>query len=491
VDAGVLKCCRRLPFTVLTVVGALLAAAPAESADQLDWADCGGGFECATLEVPRDWNDPDGELIELALIRLPATVGERSRLGSLLVNFGGPGAAGLTSLRQSGELISTATHGRLDVVSWDPRGVGESTPILCPEGNDAFFEADPDTPEGLAAMAAAVALRAEACSERYGSYLGALGTVQVIQDMDAIRRALGERKVRFLGQSYGTRLGAVYAQRYPERVRAMVLDGSMAPVSTLLSTSKGLAVSFEAGLHEWLRRCAASASCAFGDDPLAGYDALVQQFKTDPPVVPNSGGRRFGIGYFYQVVLAGITNYQGSTEFAEDAIAKFRTTGDPTTLLVLADAVTGRQPDGTYAKNANEIFQLVNCLDWQDRPTPEQALALAEQVRPFSPRLGPFAVAFVFVNSTACPESATPVPPPNRTDLPPLLVVGNDIDPQTPLQWSQELSEALPNSILLVWEGFGHTAFTTTKCVSDIAGDYLVRLRLPHVGTTCPPEPPE
>jgi pimeloyl-ACP methyl ester carboxylesterase len=299
--------------------------------------------------------------------------------------------------------------------------------------------------------------------------------------------------VRFLGQSYGTRVGAVYAQRYPERVHAMVLDGSLPPVSTLVSISEGLAGAFEAALHEWLRRCAAASSCAFGDDPLAGFDALVEQFRTDPPVVPNTGGRRFRIGYFYQVVLAGISNYQGSTELVEDAIAEYRATGDPTQLLVLADVIMGRrQPDGTYAENATEIFQFVNCLDWYDRPTLDQVAAVIERVRPFSPRLGPFAVAFAFMNSTACPEPATPVPPPNRTDLPPLLVVGNDIDAETPLQWSQELSDSLPDSRLLVWEGFGHTAFTTTSCIADIAGKYLlVNRRLPPVGTTCPPVPPE
>lgn len=350
--------------------GAPATGAPGAAKPVLSWKKCDGGFECATLKVPRDWDRPKGKRLRLALIRLRAT---KKPIGSLLINYGGPGASGLSSLRQSGKLIRKATRGRMHVVSWDPRGVGQSAPVLCPEGNDAFYNADPTTPEGLTEMAQAVALRAQACAQRFGDYLGDIGTDQVVQDMDAIRKAVGDREVSFLGLSYGTRVGTVYAQRYPKRVRAMVLDVSLPPVSTLTSISEGLAPAFEGALHEWFRRCAAAPPCAFGDDPAAGFDALVAHIRNDRPVVPNTGGRRLTVGLFNQVILAGIINFQGSTRLAAGVIADFRATGDPTKLFQVAEIIAGgRRPDGTYASNGTEIFQCVNCLDWQDRPTVTQ-----------------------------------------------------------------------------------------------------------------------
>jgi pimeloyl-ACP methyl ester carboxylesterase len=467
-----------------TAVGAPTGPA---TAGKLTWKDCGDGFECAKLAVPRDWDRPrNGETIKLSLIRLPAT--SPRPVGSLLVNFGGPGATGVGSLRGSGELIREATLGRMHVVSWDPRGVGESAPIRCPEGNEAYFEADPFTEAGLRQMGAAVAERARACSARYGEYLSDIGTDQVVRDMDAIRAAVGDRKTSFLGLSYGTRVGAVYAQTFPRRVRTMVLDGSLPPVSTLTEISEGLATAFEGALNEYFARCVTERpSCVFGDDPAAGFDALVRELRESPPEVPGTGGRRLTVALFYQVVLALIINYGGSTQAAEAVIGEYLTSGDPTNLYAFTQIIAGgRQPDGTFLSNGPETFQFINCLDWQDRPTVEQVMTLAEESKAIAPRLGPFGVTFALMNMTACPERAKPVPPPTSPEIPPVLVVGNDNDAETPLHSSQLLSESLPGSRLLVFQGFGHTAFTTSPCVASKAGRYLVTGRLPRVGTFCP-----
>lgn len=485
----------RLLLAMAVTVGALAAAtasaaaAPARSAARLRWRACGDGFACARLRVPRDWDRPRASAtIRLALIRLPATA--RRPIGSLLVNFGGPGASGLASLRGAGRLIRRATRGRLHVVSWDPRGVGASAPIRCPEGNDAYFEADPFTAAGIAQMGAAVAERARACAARYGSYLSAIGTDQVVRDMDAIRAAVGDRRATFLGLSYGTRVGAVYAQRSPRKVRAMVLDGALPPVSTATEISEGLAVSFEGALNEYLRRCARSSACVFGADPAARYDALVDALRADPPEVPGTGGRRLTVGLFYQVTLALLINYQGSTQAAEQVIADYLRTGDPRNLYAFTQIIAGeRQPDGRFLSNGPEAFQFIDCLDWQDRPTVAQVGALAERSKQVAPRLGPFGVTFALMNMTACPRRAKPVPPPTSTRIPPLLVVGNDDDAETPLRSAQLLSQALPDSRLLVWQGFGHTAFTSSPCIARAAGRYLVTRRLPPVGAFCPDLP--
>jgi pimeloyl-ACP methyl ester carboxylesterase len=487
-----------LALTLSTGVFALssasnAAAAPAKKAQfgtsELNWRACEDGFQCATLRVPRDWDRPrKSGKISLSLIRLPAT--SKPALGSLLINYGGPGASGVASLRGSGKLIREATAGRMHVVSWDPRGVGASAPILCPEGNDAFYNADPTTPVGLQTMANAVRERADACFARYGGYLSDIGTDQTVKDMDVIRRAVGDRRATFLGLSYGTRVGAVYAQNYPERVRAMVLDGSLPPVSTITGVSTGLATAFEGALHEYFRRCAREPQCALGPDPAAGYDAIAASLRGNPPVVPGTDGQRLTIGLFNQVTLALIINYQGSTGAAAGAIANYRATGDPTMLYQLGVTIAGgRQPDGSYAGNGTETFQFINCLDWQDRPTPEQVAAVVDSVKGVAPRLGAFAVTYAMMNSTACPVPAKPVPPPTSDAIPPVLVVGNDNDAETPLNSGQQLSQALRGSRLLVWQGMGHTAFTTSPCVARRAGRYLITRRLPPVGATCPDLP--
>jgi pimeloyl-ACP methyl ester carboxylesterase len=485
-----------LALTLSTAVLAISApsafAAPASTSQfgraDLNWRNCEDGFQCAKLRVPRDWDRPRGGRISLSLIRLPAT--KRQVVGSLLINYGGPGASGVGSLRQSGKLIRTATQGRMHVVSWDPRGVGESAPILCPEGNDAFYNADPATEAGLTTMADAVRQRADACLARYGRYLSDIGTDQTVKDMDVLRRAVGDRKVNFLGLSYGTRVGSVYAAHYPGRIRTMALDGSMPPISTNTSVSIGLATAFEDGLNEYFRRCTENPPCVLGDNPAAGYDAIVATLRSNPPVVPNTGGRRLTIGLFNQVTLALIINYQGSSGAAADAIRQYRTTGDPTALYQLGSAIAGgRQPDGSYANNGTETFQFINCLDWQDRPTPSQVAAIVESVKGIAPRLGAFGVTFPLMNQTACPVPAKPVPPATSNVIPPVLVVGNDHDSETPLINGQQLSSTLPGSRLLVWQGLGHTAFTTSPCVARKAGRYLVTKRLPKPGTFCPDLP--
>jgi pimeloyl-ACP methyl ester carboxylesterase len=475
-----------LALSSASAAGAKPLAPSKAKAGTIKWRGCEDGFQCGTLRVPRDWDRPrKSGKIRLALIRLPAT--RKPVNGSLLINYGGPGASGLASLRGSGKLIRRATQGRMHVVSWDPRSVGESAPVECPEGNDAYFEADPFTQQGIQQKGAAVAERARACSARYGSYLSDIGTDQVVKDMDAIRKAVGDRKVNFLGLSYGTRVGSVYAQNYPNRVRTMVLDGSLPPVSTLTEISEGLAVAFEGALNEYFRRCAGKPSCVFGADPAAGFDAVVADLRANPPEVPGTGGRRLTVGLFYQVVLALILNFNGTTQAAEGVLGPYLSSGDLTDLYALTQIIAGgRQPDGTFLDNGPETFQFINCLDWQDRPTVAQVGALAEQSKAIAPRLGPFAVTFALMNQTACPAPAKPVPPPTSTKIPPLLVVGNDNDPETPIHSSQLLSQALPDSRLLLWQGLGHTAITSSPCIARKAGRYLLTRKLPPVGAFCP-----
>ena len=335
-------------------------------------------------------------------------------------------------------------------------------------------------------MADAVAQRAYICTARYGDYLGLLGTTQIVHDLDAIREALGEDTLNFIGLSYGSRIGSVYAAMFPEQVGRMVLDGSLNPLSTLYSTAVGNAASFEASLNEWFRRCEASPPCAFGDDAADGFDEIVADVRANRPRVPGTD-HRLTIGLLYQVFLAGIVNVFGLTELAEQVIADYRATGDPTSLYQTGAGISGLQPDGSYNSNAAEVFQFVNCLDWIDRPTLQQVAETVRQAAQLNPRMGAFGVAFSYLNSTACPLPARATPVPTSSDLPPIMIVGGTTDAEDPLTWSQQLSSALPNSFLLISQQFGHTSFYTSPCVAELAGQYLASGTLPATGTICPP----
>ncbi|WP_181784397.1 alpha/beta fold hydrolase [Pseudonocardia pini] len=471
-------------------MGAVLVAAACTNAAQepagqeqgtLAWTDCGDGFQCSTLEVPRDWAAPDGAKISLALVKLPAP-GERK--GTVFVNWGGPGASGTSSIRGDGKAIADATGGTLDVVTWDPRGLGQSTPITCPEGNTRYFEADPGTPDGLRAMAAAAQERLAACQARYGDYLGLLGTSQGVQDLEAIRVATGEPVLNFLGHSYGTRVGATYAAMYPGTVGNMVLDGSMSQLGTIRDTAYGMVEAGEAALDVWFDRCAAKPDCAFGPDPAAGFDTLVAKVRAEQPLVPGTDGARLTGGLLYQALLAGVVDYRGSQELAEQAVGQYLRDDDPSALHAVGLAIAGQRPDGTFT-NGPEIFQFVNCSDWTDRPDLTQVAADVAVAGAYAPRFGPFALTYALTNFAACPQQSAGLPVPNGPVAGKVLVLANTYDAETPLKNGQELMSLIPGSRLLVFQGLGHTAFYRSACMATAAGRLLTSGEQPAPGAVC------
>ena len=472
-----------LTAAACTSAPAAPSAPPTPPAAALNWTACGDGFQCTTIEVPKDWNAPDGEKITLAMTRMPAT---GTRTGAMFVNWGGPGDPGNTSIRTRGEEIVKATGGTLDIITWDPRGLAASTPITCSEGNMQYFEADPGTPEGLRSMADAAQQRTTACSARYGSYLDVLGTVQGVRDLEAMRIAAGEPVLNFLGLSYGTRIGATYAAMFPGTVGNMVLDGSMSQKGTVRDTAFGMVRAGQDSLDRWFARCAAKPDCAFGPDPGAGYDALFAKVRAEQPVVPGTDGKRLTAGLLYQVVLAGLVDYGGSQEAAEQAVAAYRTKGDPSGLYALGVGIAGQKPDGTFS-NGPEIFQYVSCADWPTRLTFADLQADTAEGARMSPRIGAFAASFALTNTTACPPAAKdgPLPLPTAPVAGKVLVMGNISDAETPLENGEELRSMIPGSQLIVLDTMGHTGFYRSQCLAAAGGATLTRGELPADGTRC------
>lgn len=445
------------------------------------------GVQCARILVPLDYENPDGETISLALSRARAS---GDRIGSLLTNPGGPGGAGLSmSLVADGTPLAE----RFDVIGLDPRGVGASEPqIRCRDATeidaDRALDFGDRSPEGIAEAEKRSREYAELCAERTGTdALAHVGTREVVRDMDVIRGVLGDDGLTYLGYSYGTRLGTEYAEAFPDRVRAMVLDGAIDPEQDPVEEIVLQAQGFQRAFDEFATYCAGYAGCALTDDPTQAVErfrALVAPLLAAPARTTDPRGLSYNDAItgvqqaLYSPTLWG-TLRSGLSALATDG------TGD--SLLLLADLYEGRNDDGTYS-NIGDAFNAIRCVD--DLPVTDRALAgeLDTRFRAVAPFLddgrgngsAPLdTCAFWPVPPTAEPRSAD-VP-----DLPQVLVVSTTADPSTPYLAGVELARYLGGA-LVTFEGTQHTVVLDgVPCVDDVVTRYLVTLETPSRDPHC------
>ncbi len=462
--------------------GAAPSVAPA--ATGLAWSPC-GAFQCATLPVPVDYAQPVGRTFRLALIRRTAD-DPKHRIGTLVVNPGGPGASGVDYVRSIAETYPTTVRRRFDIVSFDVRGSGESDPVTCAPNIDTLFDVpfSPRDADGRAALVDAARRVASGCAQRSGAELAHVSTQETARDLDQLRAALGLRTLSFLGGSYGTYLGTLYASMFPDRVRAFVLDGAIDPAEDAVATTLGQARGFEQVLDDFLADCSARAACAFHHHghAAAEYDALRARVTDHPLAAPGGDGPALDQTRFDAAVVEAI--YRGPSYWpalAGDLVATGR--GDPKPLLELAHAFEG-SADGGAGSLAS--FWAISCLDGPPAPDVVGAARLEAQAAAVAPRLG----AFVANASLICSVwPVQPIAPPGRLDAagaPPILVIGNTRDPATPLAAARALTAELQRARLLVVASDGHTAFATGNgCVDRVVTRYLVARVLPRPGTRC------
>jgi pimeloyl-ACP methyl ester carboxylesterase len=455
----------------------------------LRWVSCadGEGGRCTTLSAPIDWAKPSGPRFDLQLVKVAAT-SPAKRIGSLLVNPGGPGASGRKFARQlQGGALPSIIRERFDIIGWDPRGVGSTLPIKClgPSGMEALYAADqtPDSPAEFDELIAITRRFTEACAANSAGVLEHVSTADVVKDMDAIRIALGESKISYLGFSYGTLLGAAYAEAYPTRVRAFVLDGVLDPTADSNERVRRQAIGFETQLNRFLDRCE-SRKCSF----LQPGKTAGQSFDDSLLKAENSsikvGRRTLGPGDAWYGVIASLydkTNGWPALERAVSLLAE----GDGTALLSIADSYARRRSNGTY-ENVAEANSAVNCTDIPAPRDPNSYAALAKDFAKMAPRLG----AFAAYSSIACafwPAKVTGSLAPLRAKgSDPILLIGTTGDPATPLVWAQSLHKQLANSALLTYSGEGHTALLTgNACVRKVVVQYLVNLAKVAPGKVC------
>ncbi len=465
------------------------AASSAPPGPTVRWSACKGGagpkggFQCATVMVPRDPNHPDGGQIGMAIDRRAAT---GRKVGSLLVNPGGPGVSGVDFLPEAVAEMPPDLRASFDIVGFDPPGVDRTAPIICEDGAglDRYFSADPEPPSasGFAALVTADRTLASSCETRNPAELANVSTVDAARDMDVLRAALGDAKLTYLGFSYGSFLGATYANLFPTRVRAMVLDGVLDPALPAVTEIDQQAGSLDAQLQAFFAACAQSA-CARrpAGSPAAAFEALVARVRADP-LPARRTSRRVGPA----AVLWGAAQalYWPATwpELAQALQAAAH--GDGTDFLALSDQYVGRSRQGTYS-NILQANAAVNCLD-----TPALSLAAIQADAPLIEKVAPVFGLLDLYGAVQC--AVWPVPangtvgPVRASGSPPIIVVGSTGDPVTPYAWAQSLSRELARGVLLTRVGDGHTAYGSSACIRTQVDRYLISLTAPPPDTRCP-----
>jgi len=465
----------------------------------LSWSDCGDGFQCGTLTVPVDWGKPTGEAMGIALTRLPAAAPDQ-RIASLLVNFGGPGESGVDYLRRTYGRLPQTVRDRFDVVSFDPRGTGTSRPVDCVDDaildQAATIAAVPTTPAQLDALHAFNAELAAGCTQRMGAYAGQVGTRNVARDLEAIRIALGDPKLHYLGYSYGTAIGAAHAQMFPAAVGRLVLDGppdySISARDYAYRQAKGFMEALS-GFLDWCHQSGCSlAATGSPRDLLNQLIARVDQ-QPLPASYTSNGITRDGeltSGLLENGVLSLLYDRSRGWPLLADTLSEAVNTGTAPSLLAYSDQYLGRATDGR-SNPLVEANAVISCVDRPSKSTPSSAAELAD-VSTFQSQLPPWGGSFATASCVGMPKPAKGDKLGNVRvrGTAPILVIGTTGDPATPYVGAQALVQRIEGSALLTFDSVEHTAFGRgiSTCVDDAVVAYLVDATLPPPGARCSPD---
>lgn len=461
-----------VPSTTTTVAPTTTTTVTLPPPVPIVWEACGGGLDCATVTVPISYQDPAGAALDLALVRNPAGRPDQ-RIGTLLVNPGGPGASGVRRVA-GGFQVSAEVANRFDIVGFDPRGVGDSTPISCGNTVPAFRATDlaPDTPEEHTALAAAAEAVADECLATEGDRLGHLGSAEVARDIEVIRRALGEDRISFVGLSYGTLIGQLWADWYPGSVRALVLDGVVDPGSSAgaggtVAQAEGVDAALDAIEHA----CATEPGCplAASGGLLATYDELARRIESQEVVSPQVGPTQLAYAAFF-------ATYDVDTwPRLWDALAR-GLAGDLSEVADLATSFTRLVP---YAP-----FAIVTCLDGAHAVGYEAWQAVAEEFAQSSPRFGRV-LANELLPCAFWPRGTDAMQRVVAAGAPPILVIGSTGDAATPYTSAVRVAGTLESGALLTVDLDGHVALGDSECAAERATRYLVDLAVPEPGARC------
>jgi pimeloyl-ACP methyl ester carboxylesterase len=455
-------------------------------AASIEWEELGDGTEQGSLEVPLDYDDPGAGVFDLYIVRHNATDPD-NRIGSLLVNPGGPGFGGSVLAANAASIYDDELLEKFDIIGWDPRGTGLTEPhVNCIDDYDKFYgewDLTPDDDDERQAIVDLAKELAESCAEK-NPWLASIGTNNSARDMNAIREALGEEKISYFGWSYGSELGAVWATLFPDTVRAAAIDGAADPTADPVESSLQQSKGFEDTLATYLAQCSADDTCPFNNDgnAEAAFDALMQQIDENP--LPAIEGRP---KLTRVMALTGVSQAMYSDDLwpqLSEALADAQD-GDGTGLMTLYDEYYGLVGDKEWNDDL-EAFQAISCMDDEERTTVEEEDAITERYREVAPRLAPGTTGGYFCSFF--PKATDPRVDVTGKGAGPILVMGTTGDASTPLASTKKMAETLEDGRLVVVTANQHTGYGVNECSVDVIVDYLVdpEKNAPEDGFACP-----
>ncbi|MEU8926382.1 alpha/beta hydrolase [Kitasatospora sp. NPDC048545] len=481
------------PTPTAKPTGAADPALKAFYGQQLAWAACPkdpqndadtSALQCASLKVPLDYTAPATGALDVAVVRNPATKADQ-RIGSLLLNPGGPGGSGVQMVTYSPKDFDGPVHDRYDIVGFDPRGVAGTSPLKCldDQARDGWLNTDaPGDDHGKQL--------ADACQAKYAQVLPFVGTRNTARDMDVLRAALGDQKLSYLGMSYGTYLGSLYAEEFPDRVGRLVLDGATSPSFSLVQHNIEQQAGFERALKAFAADCVTKNPCPLGTDAGRAPQKLADFLDglKDKPL-KSSKGRTLTSSAAWTGVISRLYGGEKAWSGLRNALGWAMARGKADDLLTLADSYNGRDKDGHYEASA-DAYTAIHCADGAtDAPAGEQLQAaltdlaakapLVSKHDPLSALFDPDCRIWPF-RATEKPHVIT------STATAPIIVVGTTGDPATPYAWAEKLTAELGNAVLLTRDGEGHTAYGASKCVRASVDAFLLDGTVPAAGTHCP-----
>lgn len=467
------------------IVLALVPAAPAVAGDapaRLAWRPCAEdqlqGWDCARFDVPRDYADPSLGTLSLAVVRLRSTGTAADRIGSLFVNAGGPGLSTIDEAPARASRLPESVRRHFDFVTWDPRGVKRSSGLDdCPTASVDVPPTGPvDWASVMSQLRASQAAANRACEAKYADVLPYIGTRNTVRDLDALWAAVGDSSLTYWAPSYGSRIGYTYARMFPERVRAILVSGAVNPRGSLADFVRGLGFATDDAVRAMLRAIPGLQQ---------QYEAVAASLEQAPVQLPS--------GYAYSrwdlavsIFLAGANEgaWPQATQLVSD-LADATTASGPAKAEALAALDDALHFGSIPAQGAAERF--INCLDYADRPTPREQLALARRARSESPMTGAMLSAFPVecAGMTVTPDPVPTVGPGGA--MPPLLIATATHDGRTPFRWTKSMATAFPGSRVISYDGGNHmVAFAVgSACIDDAAARFLVRLQMPSRGISC------
>ena len=455
---------------------------------ELKWRDCYGNYQCSSLLVPIDYADLSLGAFSLSLLRFQALDQDR-RIGSLVVNPGGPGASGVDYAYNAENIVSPEILERFDIVGFDPRGVGESAAIKCLSDaeTDASFAADPK-PDDQAEFALFISDARDyyaKCAENT-KHLTEYSTLNSARDLEVLRAVLGDEKLNFLGKSYGTYLGTLFAKLFPKSVGRFVLDGAVDPNTSNREAVLGQAIGFELALDAFINNCLKSRSCALTGDLQSARIQIVDLLaKTAITPLESKSGREVTEG----LVLLGIASalYDSGSDWPvlRDAF-KEATLGSGESFLTLADQYAGRQENGSYPSNENDALQVISCLDQNKLETVSVFKKGAVEFSEKAPIFGPY-LAYAGLACRYFPKLGTVEQVEVKSlNTKPILVIGTTRDPATPYKWAQSLAKIFDGAVLITLDGDGHTGHGRgSVCVDSAVDRYLLTGITPKSALFC------